>query len=273
MTFSKNFIELPFGIMAYVKAGEAPDAVVLLHGIPTSSYLWRNVIPLLQDDFTVYAPDMLGYGDSDKPEDEDLSISAQADYLKFLADALGLGKFHLAGHDIGGGVAQIFAVRYPGLLEKLVLIDTIAYDSWPEPSIDRLKDPSWDEKLKLRDLRVGFRKGFEGGLVHQERISVEMLEGYIGPFTSRQGRINYLRAARALKTSDLLDMTSKIERIPHETLILWGEKDPFQDVSYGKRLAEALKKARLLQCDDGSHFLPEDRPDWVADKMRSFFRK
>ncbi len=273
MVFSKHFIELPFGIMGYVKAGEAPDIVVLLHGIPTSSFLWRNVVSHLQDDFTVYAPDMLGYGDSDKPENRDLSLPAQAGYLKIFTDALGLGAFHLAGHDIGGGVAQIFTARHPGFVKKLVLIDTIAYDSWPEPGINRLKDPAWDKKLKLRDLRVGFRKGLEGGLVHQERISDEMLEGYIGPFISRQGRMNYLRAARALKTSDLLDMTLEIEKIPHETLILWGAKDPFQDVSYGKRLAEALVKGRLSVCDDGGHFLPEDRPDWVADQMRNFLRK
>ena len=270
MAFSMNYIELPFGVMAYTKTGEGPEPIVLIHGIPTSSYLWRDVTPNLGDQFTVYAIDMLGYGDSDKPEDGDLSVPAQADYLKAFADALELGSFHLVAHDIGGGVAQIFTLRNPGSVQKLVLIDTIAYDSWPEPNIDRLKDPGWDERLKLRDLRGGFRGAFGSGLANGGRLTDEMLEGYVGPFNSRAGRMAYLRAARALRTEDLSDLSAEIERIQHETLILWGAKDPFQDIAYGERLAGALQNGRLEVCEDGSHFLPDDRPEWVAEQIRGF---
>lgn len=270
MTFTKSYLEFPFGILAYTKTGEGAEPLILLHGIPTSSYLWRDGALRLDERFTVYAVDMLGYGDSDKPELADLSLPAQAEYLVAFATALELRSFHLAAHDIGGGVAQLVAITQPDKIRKLVLIGSVAYDSWPEPNIDRLKDPGWDERLKLRDLRPGFRGAFTSGLVHQDRLTDEMLEGYVGPFNSRAGRMAYLRAARALRTDDIVSRVPEIERIAQETLVLWGRQDPFQDVAYGERLVAALPNARLSVCEDGSHFLPEDCPDWVADRLNAF---
>ena len=272
MPFAKEFVELPFGMLAYVSAGKMGDPLVLLHGIPTSSFLWRGVIPGVEDAFSVYALDMLGYGDSDKPPEADISVGAQAGYLKEWADAVGLDSFHVAGHDIGGGVAQIFAVRYPQRVKRLVLIDTVCYDSWPVADIARLKDPSWDRILHARDLRPGFRRALEGGMVHRERVNDEMLEGYVGPFLARAGRQAYLRCARALDNKDTQEIAHHIEALPHPTLILWGEQDPFQSVDYGQRLAAAMPNARLETCPDGGHFLPEDRPDWVAEQIREFIQ-
>ena len=223
MPISKRFVDLPAGMVAYVQAGEAGVPVVFLHGLPASSFLWRGVIAELQGNFARYALDLLGYGDSDQAEGTDLSLPAQATVLGLWADAVGLERFHLVGHDIGGGVAQIFATRHPGRVGRLVLVDTVAYDSWPVLDIARLKEPHWDETLRARDLRPGFRRAFEQGLVHKERLTDEVLEGYVGPFLGRAGREAYLRCARALETRDLLDLTERIEAIPHPTLVLWGE--------------------------------------------------
>ncbi len=269
MTFSKLFVDLPFGMMAYTKSGEGMNRLVFLHGIPTSSFLWRGVITQLQGQFESYAPDLLGYGDSDKPPEQDLSIASQANYLADWADAVGLDSFDLIGHDIGGGVAQVFATRFPKRVNRLVLVDTVAYDSWPVPDIDRLKDPSWDERLRSRDLRSGFRRALETGLAHKE-ITDELLEGYVGPFIGKTGREAYLRAARALDNKDLMDISSQIEELTHPTLLLWGDQDPFQDISYGERLVKSMSDARLEKCENAGHFLPEERPDWVAEKISKF---
>src|SRR5437868_7064036 len=103
MAIVKQFADFPFGMLGFVKAGQAGQAVVLLHGIPTSSFMWRNVVGLLAKTQTCYAVDMLGYGDSDKAQGQSLSIVAQADYLKAWADSQNLAALHLVGHDIGGG--------------------------------------------------------------------------------------------------------------------------------------------------------------------------
>lgn len=272
MAFSKRFARLPWGMQAYVQAGEGDVAAVFLHGIPTSSFLWRHVLPLLQGERACYALDLLGYGDSDKPTEADLSLPAQVGYLKGWADALDLGRFHLVGHDIGGGIAQLFAVRYPERIARIVLVDSVAYDSFPEPSIARLKDASWDGILEARDLRPGFRRALEQGLGSRREVTDELLEAYVAPWLGSAGRRAYLRAARALRTEDIGSAVEAIERLPHPMLILWGEKDLFQNPSYGERLARALPNARLVLCPEGGHFLPEDRPAWVGEQIAAFLK-
>ncbi len=270
MSISKQFVDLPFGMIGYRKAGEEGPPIIFLHGIPTSSFLWRKVIDDLQHEFTCFAVDMLGYGDSDKAEGQDLSIKAQVEYIAHWSEAVGLNEFHLVGHDIGGGVAQLLALRHPEKIRRLVLIDTIAYDSWPVPDIDRLKDAQWDEILRSRDLRSGFRRALEGGLANKSIVTDEVLEGYVGPFLGKTGREAYLRCARGLKTNDLSDYSEEIEGLLNPTLLLWGQHDQYQELKYGERLSNALANHQLEVCPNGSHFLPEDQPGWVGEKIRSF---
>src|SRR6266540_7318698 len=98
----KSFVTTGPGRIAYVETGEGAP-ILLIHGMPTSSYLWRRVLPLLASRFRVFAVDLMGFGDSDKPEDADLSIVAQAGYLRVLMDAVGWETGVVVGHDIGAG--------------------------------------------------------------------------------------------------------------------------------------------------------------------------
>jgi len=266
---SEERIQTRGGMMAYRRAGEG-ESVVLVHGIPTNSGLWRNVMPVLADQFALYAPDMIGYGASEKPADQDLSVAAQADYLADFMDAVGIEAAHLVGHDIGGGVVQVFAVRNPSRVKRIVLIDSVAYDSWPEPGIARLKEPVWDEIMQRLDIAKGFRKGLEQGMVQKDRITDEVVNLYADPFRELEGRLAYLRAARALDNRDLLAITEKVEAIDKPVLILWGAEDVFQKVEYGRRLADALPNAKLRVIDGAGHFLPEDQPEAVARHVREF---
>jgi 2-hydroxymuconate-semialdehyde hydrolase len=130
--------------MHYGRAGAGPS-VVLIHGIPTNSYLWRNVAPrLVAAGREVITIDMLGYGASDKPVDADLGIAAQARLISRVLSQIEWQGGTVVGHDIGGGVAQLLAVDNRELVRNLIIVDSIAYDSFPEPGIARLKDAAWD---------------------------------------------------------------------------------------------------------------------------------
>ena len=117
------------GEMAYLDEGDGP-AVVLLHGFPSSSFLWREFIPLLAGRFRVIAPDLLGAGDSAQPEDAALHIRAQAAYVRELLAHLGVERFAVVGHGVGGGVAQLLALDGAGV-DAMVLLDSVAFDRWP----------------------------------------------------------------------------------------------------------------------------------------------
>ena len=248
------------------RAGSGPP-VLLVHGIPTSSLLWRDVQPTLAAEADVLAVDLLGYGKSGKPMEPPPSLPVQAALLVQLLEEEDLHDVLVVGHDIGGGIAQLMAVERPERLAGLVLVNTIAYDSWPEPGVARLKDPAWDERLPTIDLAAGLQRSLQKGLVRQERATRELAVAYAEPFEEVEGRRAYLRAARALQTADLLSRSEEVEAIDLPVHIVWGTQDPFQPVEYGRRLADRLSRSRLTTWDDASHFVPEDVPERLAELL------
>jgi pimeloyl-ACP methyl ester carboxylesterase len=111
--------------------------VVQLHGIPTSWALWRHVLPQVRGG-RLLALELAGYGESiPAGRDREISVARQADYLLAWLDHLDIERAVLVGHDLGGGVAQIAAVRQPRRCAGLVLTNAICYDSWPIPAVCR----------------------------------------------------------------------------------------------------------------------------------------
>jgi pimeloyl-ACP methyl ester carboxylesterase len=258
--------------LRYDRAGTGPS-VVLIHGIPTHGYLWRHVAALLvASGREVITIDMLGYGGSDKPGNADLGIAAQARRISIALETIGWSGGAVVGHDIGGGVAQLLAVDDRVRIRRLVLVDAIAYDSFPEAGIARLKDPAWDGILGAPDfdLSKGLTKGFARGMVHTDRVTPELIAAYERPFHGAEGRLAYLRAARALRTEELSSRMTEVENLPTPTLIVWGAEDAFQPLAYGERLTAAMPHARLEVIDDAGHFLPEDQPQRLAELIAGF---
>ncbi|WP_067909100.1 alpha/beta fold hydrolase [Actinomadura rubrobrunea] len=238
--------------------------VLLLHGIPTSSLLWRHVQPRLAERADTIAVDLLGYGESAKPAEPAPTLPVQAGLLHTLLEQWDLTDVLVVGHDIGGGVAQLLAVRAPDRVTGLVLVDTVAYDSFPEPTIARLRDPGWDDRIQSIDLAAGLRKSLVKGLGDPAAATPELAAMYAAPFEGREGRAAYLRAARALRTEDLSTVMDEVERLKCRVLVVWGEDDPFQPIRYGERLAAALPNATLVTVAGARHFLPEDRGEELA---------
>ncbi len=114
--------------VAYTDAGEG-EPVILLHGIPTWSFLYREVIPILAHEHRVLAPDLLGHGYSDRRDRFDRSLRAQTAMILRFMDALGIERATIVGHDTGGGVALILGIEHPDRVKRLVLSNIVAYDS------------------------------------------------------------------------------------------------------------------------------------------------
>ncbi|TMD40335.1 MAG: alpha/beta fold hydrolase [Chloroflexi bacterium] len=266
---SKRKIRTFAGDIAYLRKGQGP-ALLLVHGIPSSSYLWRDVIDPLSGTFDVLAPDLLGYGDSDKRLDADLSIAAQARYMVAFMESIGVHQAAVVGHDIGGGVAQLMAVDEPQRVARLILIDSVVDNNWPIPDIARLKEPVWDQILVNLDLRNGLRKGLEAGTVTEGRVTDELVDEWTRPFQDLGGRRAYLRAARALNNRDLTSRSRHIQEIETPSLILWGANDKYLEPRWAETLKHKLRDTTVEIIDPGGHFLPIDRPDAVVEAITRF---
>lgn len=246
--------------------------VVLVHGIPTSPALWRHVVPRLES-VRALAWEMVGYGRSwPTGKGRDISVAAQAEYLHDWLDALETERAVLVGHDLGGGVAQIVAVRHPERCAGLVLTNAIAYDSWPitmvkamaaaGPIVERLP------RLVIRTLIAGFiRPGHDDGARARESIA-EHRPGY----DHSDGARTFVRQVRSLRTEDTLAVAPHLSGLEVPAAVIWGAADNFQTIDYGRRLATDLR-ADIEVVATGKHFMPEDHPEEVAAAIRTVTRE
>jgi pimeloyl-ACP methyl ester carboxylesterase len=255
------------GELSYVDEGDGPP-VVLLHGFPTSSHLWRDLVPVIAPRFRAIAPDLLGYGDSSKPEDPGaMTITAQAGYVRELLDDLGVREFAVVGHDIGGGVAQLLALD--GGVDALVLLDPVSFDSWPIEGVRMLQgsEPARaDRELVRRIVSVAL----ETGMSAPERLGPEDRDEYLRPWLAEPAAL--LRAARAIDGEGLAGAEERLAALDARVLVVWGEDDPFQPVELADRLGELLAGATVALLPGCAHFVTEDAPEAVLPLIAEYLR-
>src|SRR6202521_1661151 len=127
MTYS---VETPSGRISYASAGSGPVAL-FVHGVVLNKHLWRHQLAGLSELRRCFAVDLLAHGDTEIAPDQDVSVTANAQMLKEVLDALQVEQVDLVGNDSGGGIAQIFAALYPERVRSLTLTDCDTHDNWP----------------------------------------------------------------------------------------------------------------------------------------------
>ncbi len=259
--------------LAYALRGDGAP-VVLVHGTPSHSYLWRNIEPQVRSaGYQTLVYDLLGFGRSERPMDTDTSVTAQADVLVGLLDALGIESCHIVAHDIGGAIGQIFAVNHPQRVRSLMLIDSVAYDSWPSAS--------WRKIIRDNDnLRyVHQPREFTEMLSRQLRMTVsnpdsmndEVLQNYLAPHDGTSGRASFF--THQVSHYDSRHTQQIADRLPSLTMpviLVWGADDLWQPIGYAERLCNDIPRAQLKIVPNAGHFLPEDVPDVLARELIDF---
>ena len=239
--------------------------VVLVHGVPASAQLWRHGMPLVRGHSLAW--EMAGYGSS-IPEGAglDLSVAAQADRLLSWLDIQDLDAPVLVGHDIGGGVAQIAAVRSPERFSGLVLTNAVCYDSWPVPSakasarlapvLRHLPDP-----LVRRSFAQTMRRGHDNQAMARESLAVHWQH-----YAANGAAGSLMDQLTSLDARDTLSIADRLPALDLPARVVWGVADPFQKLAFGERLAADLR-TEVRRIPGGSHFTPEDHPDVVAEAI------
>lgn len=257
--------------MRWEEAGEG-FPIVLIHGIPASPALWRHVVPKI-DGARCLAWEMVGYGASiPQGMDRDISVARQADYLVDWLDALGIEKAIFAAHDLGGGVAQIAAIRHPERCAGLFLTNAIGYDSWPIPAVRAMREgQTLLSNLPNAAVRETLRENYRGG--HDDPEQAEAAMEVHWPHYEQHGAGPALaRQAAALDVNDTLQVAEKLPQLDVPARIVWGAADTAQKIEYGERFARDLG-TDLVRVEGGLHFMPEDHPDDVAAGINDLLRE
>jgi 2-hydroxymuconate-semialdehyde hydrolase len=261
--------------MHYVRHGR-DDArhpyppLVLLHGLPTSSYLWHDVMRDLGHDHRMVAPDLVGLGRSERPARKRYDLATQARLVWRLVDSLRLGRVVLVGHELGGAVAAHMCALRRDRVAGLVLVDAPVHaDAWPVPSVLPVAMPAVGAAYVglLRRVRPLARLAFRSALPAD--IPPAAVDRHLVPLLSADGA----RGLRAFVCAIDMTTTEAAWRIvcaePPPALVLWGDADRVRSTAYGRRLATELAGAAWVPVGGGP-LLPQERPERVAEEIDGF---
>ncbi len=281
-SLAKRFVHIGDTRVAYHDRGEGPT-VLLLHGCPFSSFVWRNVIPVLAGSHRCIAPDLLGLGDTETPTGADWSLRAQEEMVVGLLDALDLGRVSVVGHDHGGAVAQLLAAHHPDRIDRLVLCNAEAYDNWPSaderPFVQLTQVPAIGPLLLwLYGTRRGLRLVLSLGHAVKDKtvLTDELIDGYVRANTSdshRRAKTGRFLAGQFDPANNrcTMDALDGLRRFTRPTLLLWGGADPHFGPEWAERLRDDVPGVvRVEVLPEVGHLLMEEDPETVATHIAEF---
>ncbi|CAL9665541.1 alpha/beta fold hydrolase [Streptomyces sp. enrichment culture] len=251
-----------------------PDGrpLVLLHGTPFSSYVWRAVARSLARDHLVFVWDMPGYGLSEKVDGQDVSLAAQGRVFAELLEHWGLRRPLVAAHDFGGAVALRAHLLHGARYGALALVDPVALAPWGSPFFRLVREnaeifgrlPEGLHRALVREY-----VGSTGGPGLHPAVLDRLVEPWLGE-TGQPAFYRQIAQADQRYTDEVQDRYAGIE-VP--TLVCWGEDDAWIPVAKGRELAGLVPGARWEPIAHAGHLVQEDAPAELTAALLDFFRR
>lgn len=247
------------GAVRWSRIGDGGAPMVLVHGTPYSSHLWRDIAPALARTRTVYVFDHLGYGQSDKHEGQDLSLAAQSHRFTRLLEHWGLDEPSVVACDIGGAIVLRAHLLESVPYRDLTIFDAVSGGHWERGLFQLIREhpkvfaalPGYaHEALVTAHLNNASHRG----------LPPDVLEAYLAPWRGPEGQAAYYRQYRQLAEADTRPYEALLADITVPVQLLWGRHDRILPPEYGTWLHERIPHSTLHWIDDAGHLLQEDAP-------------
>jgi pimeloyl-ACP methyl ester carboxylesterase len=252
-------------------------AIVLLHDLPGGAFTWMDTLPKLAGTGrAIYAIDLLGYGESDRPWPSDTSIWGHADNLSYAFKGLGLTQIVLVGFGLGGAVAQVLATRlYREQTAKLILINSYGYQyafapNWPLPEMSARQDPEAAMHTPTDQMLTDLRTSLPTAAVNSTYLAGSKLDTYIQEWNSSLGKNLLFQHIRLMNPIYINSVSSDLRRLDIPVLLIWGESDQVTPVSLGKRMSREIPAARLEIVPNTGHLVLDEAPESVGGFIAEF---
>lgn len=275
--FASHYLDLDGVRYHYVDEGEG-ETLLFVHGNPTWSFAWRNLITDLSRDYRVLAVDHIGCGFSDKPQQYDYRLGQHIENLGRFVTQLDLQRVTLLAHDWGGAIGMGVAGRMPQRFSRIVLFNTAAFRSTRIPlRIAVCRIPVLGP-LAIRGMNLFARAALRMAVSHQEKMTPAVRRGYLAPFGNWHDRIAQLRFVQdiPLKPSHpsyqtLCDVEAGLDKLQdHPLLLMWGEQDWCFSPEFRREFEQRFPEAESVTFDDAGHYVFEDAGERILPRLREF---
>ena len=270
-----EFLDLSGARLYYYAAGTRGAGVpaVFIHGFPTSSHLWNEVIPLIPPGHRLVVLDLLGYGRSDRPGSRRVDAQAHAERVVEVLDELRINRACIVGHGMGGGIAQLIATQFATRVSHLCLVDSVGLDRWPSVATRAARVTAVAARflppgMMTRVLRADVVRGY--GDPERANRSIDL---YLRPFDGPDGRDAAAAHIKGLPGIDTSALAARLSAIAAPTAIVCGQQDRAIPLSVARRLHESIPASTLDVIAGARHFTPEEAPQQVADAIERLLRR
>ena len=268
---SSKYVQVDGLNIHYLAAGKG-EPVVLLHGWPTSSYLWRRIIRPLAKTRQVIAPDLPGFGQSDRPADGPYTISYYSRVLDRFLQKLDIRQTAMVVHDLGGPVGLLWTIKNPERVTRLAVLDTFVYPKFPF-WMKLFLLMAWIPWLK--DWLVspgGIALIMKLGVANKKMMTRDVIASYQSPFITSEAQAVLLETLKAIRPDEFNEIAQELPILDIPIHIIYGEKD-FMLAPVMRRLKQDIPNAPLTAVPNCGHFLQEDRPEELSKLLVEFLSK
>ena len=277
--FESRFLDLDSHRLHFVDEGQG-EILLMLHGNPTWSFYFRNLIKGLRSQFRCVVPDHMGCGRSDKPQDYNYTLSQHIDNLAALVDHLKLDNLTLVVHDWGGAIGMGFAVRYPEKIKRLVFFNTAAFLTDRIPFSINLCRNSLIGPLAILRFNLFAKLGASWASKQPGRMTGRVREGYLAPYNSPENRIANLRFVQDIPMSPDVPSYPVVEHIESQlesfrdrpVMIVWGMKDFCFTRYFMERWKQYFPEAEVHEVKQAGHYVVEDADEQIIPWMIQFLK-
>ena len=265
----------------YLDEGSGNEPILMLHGNPTWSFYYRDLILGLKDSYRCVVPDHMGMGRSDKPQNYPYTLSQHIENLEKLVDHLKLDNISLVVHDWGGAIGLGFAVRHPELIKRLVIFNTAAFLSRKIPLSLRICRLPGFGAVAIRGFNAFARCAIQWACKKQERMTKEVRAGYLAPYDSFANRVATLRFVQDIPMSSDSPSYPVVQHIEenlklfrdHPVKIIWGAHDFVFNDHFLNRWKKIFPQAEVNRIEDAGHYVVEDAHEVILPMLQEFFKK
>ena len=278
--FTSLYFDLNPYKLHYLDEGDG-EVLLFLHGNPTWSFYYRSLIQNFQGRYRCVAPDHIGCGFSDKPQDYSYTLTTHIDNLEKLVGFLGLKNITLMVHDWGGAIGMGLAVRKPELIKRLVLFNTASFLSMDIPLRIGLCRMPLLGTILIRYLNLFVRGVLRFGLKRRKRLTQNIRAGYLAPYDTFESRIAILKFVQDIPMEQGVPSYSVMQYIEsnlkqfdgYPILIIWGSEDFCFNVKFLNKWREIFPRAEVREVCNAGHLVVEDASDEIIPWIEGFLRK